>query len=234
MKEILNEWKKFLNESGFNRIRNILQGKVASVDTVGFMTGWNPQAQQLARKENRDLNKELMAWMRERGYGPIRIRGKFGSKERSMMIPNITRGDVVKAGQYFDQESVIWGEKTEENKFVFEYIEGDQTIQKRDAVLFDEEVQSREDFFSQERQSAGRKFYIPFFDDQYEMEEGYEYAYDLPSLTEKQREHNKDLIKDINDRLNKSLEESRVPKSRWHHRQIAKVRLRELKKRLQK
>ena len=48
MKQFINEWKKFLNESGFNRIKNILQGKVASVDTVGFMTGWNPQAQQLA------------------------------------------------------------------------------------------------------------------------------------------------------------------------------------------
>jgi hypothetical protein len=191
-------------------------------------------AQKLSSKENRDLNKELMAWFRERGYGPIRIRGKFGSKERSMMIPNITREDMVEAGKYFNQESVIWGEKTEENKFVFEYIEGDQTMQKRDAVLFDEEVQSREDFFSQERQSAGRKFYIPFFDDQYEMEEGYEYAYDLPELTEKQQEQNKVLIKDINDRLGKSLEESRVPKSRWHHRQIAKVRLRELKKRLAK
>jgi len=119
MKEILNEWKKFLNESGFNRIKDILQGEVASVGTVGFMTGWNPQAKQLARKENRDLNKELMAWMRERGYGPIRIRGRFGNNERSMMIPNITREDMVESGQHFDQESVIWGKKTEEGKFVF-------------------------------------------------------------------------------------------------------------------
>ena len=119
-------WRKFLiKESGFNRIKDILQGKVASVNTVGFMTGWNPQAQQLAAKDNRNLNKELMAWMRERGYGPIRIRGQFGNKERSLMIPNVTRHDITKAGKYFNQESVIWGEKTDENKFVFEYIEGD-------------------------------------------------------------------------------------------------------------
>ena len=232
MKEILSEWKKFLNESGFNRTKNILQGKVASVDAVGFMTGWNPQAQQLARKENRDLNKELMAWMRERGYGPIRIRGKFGNKERSMIIPNITREDMVEAGLYFDQKSVIWGKKTEEDKFVFEYIEGNETKQRRDAVLFDDEVQAREDFYSQERQSAGRKFYIPFFDDQYEMEEGYDYAYDLPNLTEQQREQNKDLIKEINDRVGHTLDTNRTPKSRWHHRQILRLKLRELKKNL--
>ena len=121
--------------------------------------------------------------MRDRGYGPIRIRGKFGNKERSMIIPNITREDMVEAGQYFTQESIIWGEKTGENEFVFEYIEGDKTMQKRDVVLFDDEVQAREDFYSQERQSAGRKFYIPFFDDQYEMEEGQTPFYDLPDLT---------------------------------------------------
>ena len=93
---IFNPWRKFLlQEAGFNRIINILQGGVASVNTVGFLTGENPMAQKLSSAENRELNKELMAWMRDRGYGPIRIRGKFGNKERSMMIPNISREDMV-------------------------------------------------------------------------------------------------------------------------------------------
>jgi len=232
MKEILNEWKKFLNESGFNRIKNILQGDVASVETVGFMTGWNPQAKQLARKENRDLNKELMAWMRDRGYGPIRIRGRFGNDERSMMIPNITREDMVESGLHFDQESIIWGKKTEEDKFIFEYIEGNETKQRRDVVLFGDDVQAREDFYSQERQSAGRKFYIPFFDEQYEMEEGQETEYDLPSLSEEQREQYKDLIKEINERVGHTLDTNRPPKSRWHHRQLLRLKLQELKKNL--
>ena len=115
-----------------------------------------------------------------------------------MMIPNISREDMVEVGKYFDQESVIWGERVgdeEDNKFIFEYIEGDKTIQKRDVVLFDEEVQSREDYYSQERQSAGRKFYIPFFDDEYEMEEGQVSEYDLPPLSEKQ--YNKETRKGL-------------------------------------
>ena len=98
--------------------------------------------------------------------------------------------------------------------------------------MFDDEVQAREDFFSQERQSAGRKFYIPFFDDQYEMEEGFEYDYDLPSLSETQREQNKELIKEINDRIGYTLDATRAPKSRWHHRQVLRLKLRELKKKL--
>ena len=139
---------------------------------------------------------------------------------------------MTEAGKYFNQESVIWGEKTGEDKFVFEYIEGDKTMQKRDAVLFDDEVQAREDFFSQERQSAGRKFFIPFFDEQYEMEEGFESDYDLPGLTETQKEEHKDLIKDINERVAQTLDISRTPKSRWHHRQILRINLRELRKKL--
>ena len=84
------------------------------------MAGENPMAQKMSSKQNRMLNKELMAWMRERGYGPIRIRGRFGNKERSMIIPNITREDMIEAGKYFNQESVIWGEKTAEDKFIFD------------------------------------------------------------------------------------------------------------------
>ncbi len=205
------------------------------MNTVGFLTGENPMAQKLSSRENRELNKELMAWLRDRGYGPIRIRGKFGNKERSMMIPNISREDMVEVGKYFDQESIIWGKRTEDeedNKFIFEYIEGDKTIQKRDVILFDEEVQSREDYYSQERQSAGRKFYIPFFDDEYEMDESQVSEYDLPPLSEKQYNKNKDLIKEINHRIRLSLDGLRTEKSRWQQRQIARLRLRELKKKL--
>ena len=173
-----------------------------------------------------------MGWLRERGYGPIRIRGRFGNNERSLIIPNITRQDVVEAGLYFDQESVIWGAKTGEDTFIFEYIEGNETKQRRDVVLFDDEVQAREDFYSQERQSAGRKFFIPFFDEQYEMEEGVEYDYDLPSLSEEQKEQHKDLIKEINERVSRTLDTGRTSKSRWHHRQLLRINLRELKKKL--
>ena len=64
------------------------------------------------------------------------------------------------------------------------------------------------------------------------MEEGFEYDYDLPSLNETQREQNKELIKEINERVKNTLDTNRTPKSRWHHRQILKINLRELKNKL--
>ena len=236
MTQFITEWKKFvLKESGFNRIVNILQGNVATVRSAAFVTAENPFSQRLPKKENRELNKALMSWLRQRGYGPIRIRGKFGNPERSFVVPNMSRHDTVEAGKEFDQEAVIWGEKRATNQgtefFEFEYIEGDSTVEKRNLVLTGDEVQKRQDFYSQERQSAGRKFVIPFFDEEYEIEtiETESVTYEIPLLTPQQHSSCRELIEDINQRIEYSLDQSRTDKSRWHHRNLVRVKIKELK-----
>ena len=91
-------------------------------------------------------------------------------------------------------------------------------------------MQSREDYYSQERQSAGRKFVIPFFDEDYEItttEESQDYIF-IPQLSNEQLRANETLLSEINNRVKYSLEDNRTPKSRWHHRQIIRLRLREL------
>ena len=193
----------------------------------------------LPAKVNKSLNLELAKWLRERGLGFIRIRGSFGGPEKSFIVNNITKEETIAAGNKFDQEAVIWGEKNVDKDgdplgFTFYYIEGDKIVQTRDITLSDESVQSREDFYSQERQSAGRKFVIPFFDEDYEIvisKESNDYI-DIPALSEEQFRTNHNLIDEIRSRAKKSLEENRTPKSRWHHRQILKMRLRELKNNL--
>jgi hypothetical protein len=240
MKEILNEWKKFLNESGFNRIMNILAGNVPSIDSVAFITAANPNAEPTPARENILLNKELAAWLRARGLGFIRIRGKFGGPEKSFIVNNITKDETIAAGLEFDQEAVIWGEKTFDTEgdptgFKFYYIEGDVIKQERDIVLSGEEVQNREDFYSQERQTAARKFLVPFFDEDYEIvpvEEAQHNFVFLPPLNGEQLKTHQQTIDEINDRTRKSLDESRTPKSRWHHRQLLRLKLKELQRRL--
>ena len=239
MKQILNEWKKFLNESGFPRIMNILKGGVPNVDSVAFLTAANPMGEPLPSKQNIERNKDLARWLREKGIGFIRIRGKFGGPEKSFIVNNIMKDEAIAAGKRFEQEAIIWGEKTfndegEPTGFRFYYIEGDQVVQVRDVVLSGEEVQSREDFYSQERQSAGRKFVIPFFDVDYEVEgtsENNKYL-SVMSLTDSQREAQKDIIEEINRRSKLALQENRTPKSRWHHRKIIQLKIDELQKRI--
>ena len=235
----MNEWKKFLNESGFPRIMKILSGGVPSVDTVAFMTAANPMGEPLPSKQNIERNKDLAQWLREKGLGFIRIRGRFGGPEKSFIVNNIMKDEAIAAGKRFEQEAVIWGEKTfndegEPTGFRFDYIEGDQVVQSRDVVLSGEDVQAKDDYYSQERQSAGRKFIIPFFDVDYEVEntsENQRYL-SLLSLTDAQKEAQKDLIEEINHRSKMSLQENRTPKSRWHHRKILQLKIQELQKSL--
>jgi hypothetical protein len=107
-------------------------------------------------------------------------------------------------------------------------------VQQRHVVLTGDEVQERPDFYSQERQTAGRKFVIPFFDEEYEIEtmETEGFTYEIPLLTTEQRSVHHQLIEDINTRINYSLDEQRTAKSRWHHRNLVRVKLKELKDKL--
>jgi len=241
MNNFTTEWKQFLlNESGFNRIMAILTGNVPSVDSIAFMTAANPYGEPTPAKINIKRNKEMAAWLRARGLGFIRIRGRFGGPEKSFIVNNITKSETIAAGLEFDQEAVIWGEKSFDEEglpigFRFDYIEGDEVKQVRDIVLSGEEVQDREDFYSQERQSAGRKFLVPFFDEDYEIvptDESQHSFVLVPPLNAQQTKDNKDLIDEVNERTQKSLEENRTLKSRWHHRQLLRIRLKELREKL--
>jgi hypothetical protein len=64
------------------------------------------------------------------------------------------------------------------------------------------------------------------------MEEGQQSEYDLPPLSEKQHKRYEKLITEINHRVSLSLDFMRTEKSRWQHRQILRLRLQELKKKL--
>ena len=240
MKEIMENWRKTvgtLNESGFLRVQRILLGMVPSVDTAGIMTAWNPDGQQIPRDENNRRNKELFRDLKTMGYGPIKIKGSFGNFERSFLIPNMNHSDIVEMGLKHGQEAVIWGQKMgdpgDDPRMVFDYIEGDRTVQQRDVALVGiqpgdppEDIQSREDYYSEK---AGRKFVIPFFDDEYEFEvEGsldeVLFKDQIPDIPEA-----KSLLKKIETSRLALKEENRTKKSYWHHRCVLREYTRRLR-----
>ena len=256
IKDTFQKWREFrLTESGFNRIKNILQGNVGSVSSVGFITAWNPKpeggeyAAELPKKENVASNKQLMAGLRSRGYGPIRIRGRFGDLERSFMVPNISRDELIRFAGMFRQESVVWGTKQSDNSYEFEYIEhiketspatddtlarfSGETTNKRTAVLFGDEVDPESPNYSQERQSAGRKFPIPFFDDGYELEEAqvkdFAQGDHLAGLNELCNPSVNGLLSEIREHSRAALYDSVPPKSHWHHLNVGRTKFRELR-----
>lgn len=171
--------KKTARENaGFARVRRIMLGQVPSVRTVGILTAENPQAKELSAKQNRERNQRLVRGLREMGYGPIPLKGMYGIKETSFLVPNMTRKDTTGAGIDFDQESVIWASRRGEGKnayMVWQFIKGDKTVQTRDVSLSGRDIQYRRDYFSEKK---GRKFSIPFFDEKYAAKRYYRKALD--------------------------------------------------------
>ena len=237
MKKILKEWNKYLLKevSQFRDIMRILSGERGTVFTIGMMTPENPNAEQLPQEENDRLLKDFERRLKEKQLGFRKIRGKFGNKERSYIIPNIRRDEIVELGKEFGQEAVIWGEKDEEGKMIFSYIEGDRTLQQRDVVLTGDDIDARTDFYSQEpggpekhsitypKKGKGkpltrtaRKFVIPFFDEEYEIEdESEDYTPEEPS---------EELQEEFKIRLKRIFKENATQKSRLMNRKILKYR----------
>jgi len=230
-RNITENGQSFLNESGFSRVRQMMLGLVPTIEMMAILTAENPNGQQAPPEFNREANAKLAQKLQSLNYGFIPIQGKFGGPENSFIIPNMTRQDAVDIGKEFDQESVIWGKKMSEDVgepfFRFEYIETsdpsprDSGERVRDVSLGGAKAQEREDYYSLVK---GRKFYIPFFDDEYEgakpADGGRRISLAKDELPDDERVD--ELVKKINYHVGKSLQESRTPKSRWHHRGLAK------------
>jgi len=215
MKILMKNWNKYLlsEATDFMNTINTLVAKRENIDTIGMMTAENPQAQETSPKDNARLNADLEKELRGMNLGYRKIRGKFGNKENSFLIPNISKDEIIELGKKYNQESVIWGQKLD-NKFVFEYIEcaTGETTNTRDVVLYDEDIQAREDFYSQSKKGP-KKFVIPFFDDEYEMVS--EHNLSNPK-------YDGLIVDQINERTKLLFEANRTAKSKWYNRGIIK------------
>ncbi len=236
--ELINGEKKstkfnLVEMSGFSRVRQLIMGQVPSVDQLGIMTAENPGGVKASGAENKARLKSLSDDLRNMNLGPIPVKGKYGSMEKSFVIPGISRDEIIELGVKYGQESVIWGERISdqfEQPFIrFQYIEGDDTIQTRDVSLAGEDIQGRDDFYSEKK---GRKFWIPFFDDEYESarpsDGGRRISFnesEIPNTPEAVR-----LSKSIKKRSKLVMESNRSKKSKWHHRGAMKEEMRVLQR----
>lgn len=240
MKSFLEYMDEKLNESGFSRVRRMLWGNVPSVDSVGIITAENPEAVPQNAEMNNKLNKKLFNHLKSANYGPIQIKGSFGNVENPYIVPNISREDLINLGIRFNQQSVIWGSKREGDNpaFRFEYIEKDKTTQTRDVHVANDDVQSREDFYSAIK---GRKFIIPFFDDPYSGHElGQKYgtikkeSFSYYEDEFKDNTEAKEIIKEIHQHESNLQIPNKTPKYYWEQRgwiRLAKRKLDEIKDR---
>lgn len=210
----LNNTNIQLNESGYSRIANIMRGLVPTVKTVGLITAENPGGIDDDVKSNKEANKKLEKELGIRGYGYTKVKGKYGYFENSFFVPNIQKENLLKLGREFGQESVIYGEKVKDglyDGFVFQFIYCDYRYGKVDGERYIFVNRDNEDDYYTE--VKGRKFQIPFFDDNYEdvkFEKG-SGVYKLKNIDN----ISEALIKEIEMSNDRNFEAKRTGKSKW-------------------
>ena len=217
MKKAQKKWKTYLNEAGYSRTRQSMAGLAPNVYTISFLTAENPDGQKASPAYNKERNAELEKTLKNMNVGFRKVRGKFNSEERSFMVMIISKSEAVRLGDKYGQEAVIWGLKTEEEGgvyFTFEYIERGKTINTRYVSVGGSEAAKRDDMYSSVK---GKKFFIPFFDDEYE---GVKSPVQLRQRDLK--EGALEYFEEYEERLKLTLEDGRTDRSKWHHRGVMK------------
>lgn len=125
MKEILNEWKRFLKESSLSRLYRHMQEH----DSAALSAFRN----EFSKEENLERNRELKAELLGRGYGVTRILGSYIENfetpkavevaEESFFVSNRKddedfKDEIAKLGEDFDQDSVLIVPKGAEDAYL--------------------------------------------------------------------------------------------------------------------
>ena len=210
--------KQVLDEAGYARVVNIMRGLVPTINTLAFLTAENPNGKQADPATNKAANQELEKKLRAMNVGFKKIKGHYGGPENSFFTPNIDKEEALQLGKDFNQESIIFGEKSTDTKdgknydgMTFSLIYTDyrfgQALAQRDVFV---NMDSADDYYTKVK---GRKFQIPFFDDDYPA------AQFAPSSGAINKQGLSELLLtklELQSQI--ILEVGRTPKSRWLNR----------------
>ncbi len=202
----------------------LIHGLVPNVKTIGIITAENPHGKKANPVFNKSMNEKLEKRLREKNLGFVKVKGKYGNHENPFFVPNITKDEVLLLGKEYNQTDIIFGEKIEEgNKdgIRFSLIYSDHRmgdiIGQRDVFV---DRKNADDYYTEIK---GRKFQIPFFDDDMKDAE-----FGKGSGVIHKSKVNEELQKRLNESAGFSLEPNRTEKSRWVERGYIKNKLNDI------
>ena len=102
--EYVNEAANKNQEEDIESFQAELEGE------FGMLTGENPMGKPLTEQENQQLNEKAEEYLKEKGYKPRKITGKYGQAENSFFVPGLTKEDAISFAKEFNQESVAHSE----------------------------------------------------------------------------------------------------------------------------
>jgi hypothetical protein len=220
-----------LCESGYSRLLQIMRGNVPTIYSIGILTAENPAGMgRLPKEENNKRNAELENDLRSYNYGYNKIGGKFDYEENSFFVNNVEKEHLLELGKKYGQQSVIYGYRLSDDSFEFQYIDCDAGVVNSRKVF--NNVKDADKMYSEFK---GKKFIIPFFDEEYEGAEWdggvvtYELGEkDLNNLDEEARK----AIVVIQKKSMNLVNEKYIPKHKWESRGIINHFMRILERKL--
>lgn len=160
--------QKYLNEGGYSRMMQVLTGMVPSVKTFAIITWENPMGHTRDINFNKQANEALKQYLKDSYYSYRHIKGVYESIENPYLIMNIKLSQAKRIGfgyEEYKQESIIFGKR---------FVEGDKSGVIFKMIYHDNKKPDIRRVWSVPSKDAkamyseykGRKFKIPFFDDE--------------------------------------------------------------------
>ena len=100
-------------------------------ESVGIVTAHTKIDSSHEDQTNKNRSEKFFGELRALGYDPWPFFGKYeGRKEKSFLIPNISKLDLIKLGNRYNQKVVIWAKKVPNDGYSVEWLKNGNLIKK--------------------------------------------------------------------------------------------------------
>lgn len=156
-----------LNESGYSRLMSVMSGLVPTVKTFVIVTWENPMGKEMSSAFNKEAGENLRSMLKRGNFSYRQIKGRYGNFENPFIVFNVSLNTAKNIGfehEKYKQDAIIYGNRySEEQKegMIYRMIYSDNrpSLERR---VWKSLNKDSEDMYSEYK---GRKFIIPFFDD---------------------------------------------------------------------
>ena len=139
-----------LTENPNTILKSALVGKNPNVESLTIITSENPLGQRFSRKDNKQRLNDFKAQLKAGGHPYKNVIGKYGNKEHSFVIFNLSRDAAENYARVYEQESFIFGIKNKDG-MIYEYWvtnDGGTTYGLAKTTDFVRNEEQLEDYFS--------------------------------------------------------------------------------------
>ena len=94
-----------------------------SIESIAFITAWNPYSEMLSLEKNTERNKKLLSEVESIGCYALKGIGINPNSdwpgEESYAIININKNKAIELAKSFEQNAFVWAQKNKKSKLIF-------------------------------------------------------------------------------------------------------------------